>query len=278
MTSGAASQGVHLLVIDPQQDFCDGSCQGALAVPGADADMRRLAALIDRLGQGIDAIHVTLDSHQLLDIAHPGWWRDPSGAPPAPFTVISAADVAAGQWRAADPAQQDRSARYVATLEQQGKYALVIWPPHCLIGTPGHAVHPDLFAALMRWQIARHRAVNFVCKGANPYTEHYSAIAAEVPDPDDAGTLPHTGLLGALSRAGQVWVAGEALSHCVRATVTDIADHLEADACRRFTLLEDCMSPVPALPGGLDFPALGREFLKAMQARGMVIADSAALT
>lgn len=270
--------GVHLLVIDPQQDFCDGPSNGALAVPGADADMRRLADLIRRSGQGIDAIHVTLDSHQLLDIAHPAWWRNAEGEPPAPFTVITAAAVAAGQWWAADPVHQERSEAYVRDLEQRGKYALVIWPPHCLIGSPGHAVHPDLFAALMTWQTLRQRPVNFILKGLNPYTEHYSAIAAEVPDPADPATLPNRALLGALERAGQVLVAGEALSHCVKATVTDIADMAGFDLCRRFTLLTDCMSPVPAIPGGLDFPAHGQAFLLEMQDRGMRLMTSGDLS
>lgn len=266
--------GVHLLVIDPQRDFCDGPCDGALAVPGADADMRRLAELIRRAGQGIDAIHVTLDSHNLLDIAHPAWWQDAEGQSPAPFTVITARSVADGLWRAANPAAQHRSEAYLLDLERRGKYALVVWPPHCLIGSPGHAVHPDLLAALMAWQETYQRAVNFVLKGLNPYTEHYSAIAAEVPDSADPATQPNRILLEELKRAGQVLVAGEALSHCVKATVTDIADMVGPESCRRFTLLTDCMSPVPALPGGPDFPQLGRDFLSGMEARGMRLADS----
>lgn len=46
------SDRIRLLIIDPQMDFCDGPANGALPVPGAYADMTRLATLIDRLGGG----------------------------------------------------------------------------------------------------------------------------------------------------------------------------------------------------------------------------------
>jgi nicotinamidase-related amidase len=39
---------LHLLIIDPQRDFCDPN--GTLAVPGADADMKRLSDMINRIG------------------------------------------------------------------------------------------------------------------------------------------------------------------------------------------------------------------------------------
>ena len=38
---------VHLLVIDPQNDFCDPN--GALCVAGADGDMKRLADMVIEL-------------------------------------------------------------------------------------------------------------------------------------------------------------------------------------------------------------------------------------
>ena len=38
---------IQLLIIDPQNDFCDPN--GALFVPGADEDMKRLASMVMRL-------------------------------------------------------------------------------------------------------------------------------------------------------------------------------------------------------------------------------------
>jgi len=265
----------RLLIIDPQVDFCDGPQNGALAVPGASADMTRLAAMIDRLGKTIDAIHVTLDSHHTIDIAHPAWWVDVRGANPSPYTVISAREVADGVWRPRNPAWRGRALDYVRALEASGKYALAIWPPHCLIGSPGHAVHPGLFAALKRWEEGRFGTVDFVAKGINPFTEHYSALAAEVPDPADPATRLNTRLLERLRDCDTLLIAGEALSHCVKATVTDIADHIGEAHVRRCVLLDDCCSPVPAVPGGPDFPAIGRAFVAAMRSQGMGVGHSA---
>jgi nicotinamidase-related amidase len=38
---------LHLVVIDPQYDFCDPN--GSLFVPEADNDMKRLAVMVERL-------------------------------------------------------------------------------------------------------------------------------------------------------------------------------------------------------------------------------------
>jgi len=262
-------------VIDPQRDFCDGPCAGALAVPGAHADMIRLAALVDRLGRRIEAIQVTLDSHHLYHVANPLWWTDADGSPPPPFTVISVADVDAGRWRPRDAAARDHARYYVGELARKGNYPLTIWPPHCLIGTPGHAVHPDLMAALLRWSERAVSPLSFITKGSNPGTEHYSAFRAEVEDSRDPATQANPQMLKFIEDADQVAIAGEATSHCVRATVTDLANALPAEHIRKLVFLEDCSSPVPAFPGGPDFPALGAQFIRDLAARGMQVSDSA---
>jgi len=88
---------VALLIIDPQVDFHPPS--GSLAVPGADHDAERVAALIEKNISSIDAIFVTLDSHHALHIGHPLFWKDgATGEHPAPMTFISAEDVKAGKW------------------------------------------------------------------------------------------------------------------------------------------------------------------------------------
>ena len=69
---------IHLLVIDPQKDFMDDS-DSALPVSGANEDMNRLADMIDRIGDKIADIHVTLDSHQVIDVGHSGFWRNQTG-------------------------------------------------------------------------------------------------------------------------------------------------------------------------------------------------------
>lgn len=265
---------IRLLIIDPQVDFCDGLANGALPVPGAYDDMVRLAALVDRLGSKLDDIDVTLDSHRTIDVAHPAWWVDSKGSSPAPFTLISAASVEAGVWSPRNPAWRQRSIEYLRQLEANGKYPHTIWPPHCLIGSPGHAVHPVLFTALRRWEDREFGMINFVTKGSNPFTEHFSAVAAEVPDPSDPDTMLNVALIDALRDSDIILIAGEALSHCVKSTVTDIADNIGDDHVRKFVFLTDCSSPVPAVPNGPDFPALGKQFIEDMKKRGMRTATS----
>src|SRR5689334_15719595 len=108
-------QNVQLVIIDPQVDFCDPA--GALSVPGAEADIHRLAQMIARIAPKLDDIHVTLDSHRLIDVAHPVFWKDSSGRHPEPFTIITAADVEAGRWTPALPGLCRRMLAYVRALE-----------------------------------------------------------------------------------------------------------------------------------------------------------------
>ena len=144
---------IHLLMIDPQNDFCiangPGGEKGASVVGGADADMARLAAFINKNEKRIEEIHCTLDSHQSVHIAHPIFWVNSKGEHPAPFTAITDDDVKKGVWRAYNPRWQARAQLYVDTLAKNGRYILVIWPPHCLIGSWGAGVVPAVHAALI---------------------------------------------------------------------------------------------------------------------------------
>jgi nicotinamidase-related amidase len=253
---------VHLLMIDPQQDFCSPS--GALFVPGAAEDMARVAAMITRLGDRIDDIHVTLDQHHLLDVAHPAMWKGADGKHPAPFTIITPKDVENGVWTPVIPSLTRRMLAYVKALETGGRYPLCIWPPHCLIGGAGAAIVPEVMAALNTWANAVKGTVDFVSKGSNIFTEHYSGVKAEVPDPEDPSTQLNMRLIQTLEQADEILIVGEAGSHCLRSTITDVADGFSsADYVQKFTLLTDATSPVPG------FEALQEKFIADMTAKGM---------
>lgn len=280
--SCATSSRSVLLLIDPQNDFCDlpatASGTPALPVAGADADMRRVADLIERGGAGLDDIVITLDSHHRVDIAHPTFWRTGDGGAVAPFTAITAAQVRAGvfvpaaavQGREgggpADATVLPRVLAYLDALEAQGRYSLMVWPVHCEIGSWGHNVHSAVRTAYNQWEDRRLRQVLKVTKGDNPWTEHYSALQAEVPDADDAATWLNRSLLARLDVFDTIWIAGEASSHCVKATVEHLADHLPSllpsGHLEKLVLLTDGMSPV----GG--FEAQAADFIARMRQRG----------
>jgi nicotinamidase-related amidase len=258
----------HLLIIDPQNDFCD-PARGSLFVPGADADMARLATFVERMRPHLDDIHVTLDSHHPIDIAHPAFWRDAQGKPPAPFTQIRFGDVEAGRFTPTLLATRTRALQYLHALEDGGRYPHTIWPPHCLIGSHGHNVVPALFDALRAWEETRFAVVDYVTKGSNLWTEHFSAVQAEVPDPADPDTQVNTRLVETLEAADVVLLAGEAGSHCVANTVRDIAARFrDPRFVKKLVLLADAMSPVPGFEG------LQTAFVNDLKAMGMQVSST----
>lgn len=258
---------IHLLVIDPQRDFCDPN--GSLFVPGADKDIDRLAVMVKRLKGKLADIHITLDSHRKVDISHPMWWKDTSGKRPGSFTLITAADVEAGRWDTYLPSFRARSLAYLKALETRGRYLHTIWPEHCLIGDEGHNVHPTLATAIHEWEDGFAQA-EFVTKGSNPWTEHFSAVQAEVPDPNDPDTQVNTRLITTLEKADIILLAGQALSHCVANTVMDIAANFSDPAyIQKLVLLTDATSEVPNPPGMTIFSDFTARFLADMKAKGM---------
>jgi nicotinamidase-related amidase len=265
----------HLLIIDPQNDFCDlpeshrPGGRGelpvapALPVPGAHADMLRLAQFVDVAAPQLDEISVTLDAHQHFDIGHPTFWQGGDGSSVAPFSQIRADQVRSKQYAPRRKELEPRVIEYLDALEAAGRYVHMVWPVHCEIGSWGQAVHDDLRRAYNRWEERTLKSVNKILKGQNPYTEHYSAIQAEVPDPADDETQTNTQLLAALRRADRVYIAGEAGSHCVKATTEHIVNAFTTAERTRLVLLTDCMSPV------VGFEAQQTSFFDAMRAAGV---------
>ena len=120
-----------------------------------------------------------------------------------------------------------------------------------------------VLAACNVWEDARHVPVRVVDKGSFPWSEHYSALQAEVPDAAEPSTLLDRPLLALLDRADLLLIAGQASSHCVKATVEHLVEHLPSRRPERLVLLADCMSPVAG------FEPQATAFLAAMRAQGV---------
>ena len=248
---------IHLLLIDPQNDFCDlpdawlpahgpdgGPVHPSLPVSGAHADMMRVGGFIDRFGDQLSAISVSLDTHHRLDVAHPGFWLDADGRHPSPFTQITAQEMRDGRYRPSQTDANDRVLAYLDALEARGRYTLMVWPVHCELGSWGHGVHDAVRGAYNRWELSTARSVAKHMKGMNRWTENYSLFEAEVPDPDDAATQMNTALLAELDLADEIVVAGEASSHCVGASLRHLIAGLPSGRPEHITVLTDAMSPV----------------------------------
>jgi len=257
---------VSLLIIDPQYDFCDPA--GSLFVPGAEADMLRLGAFMSSNAHKLADVQITLDSHHLVDIAHPITWVDSHGNHPNHFTAISADDVRSGKWRAFHTGWQSHFLDYVNKLEAGNRYPLMIWPPHCLIGTVGATIVKPVVDGMLAFE-KRHLVAGKTTKGSNPSTEHYSAVKAEVEDPRDPSTKINDRLIRTLNNYDEILISGEALSHCVANTIRDIAEVFSDEDVKKFVLLTDTSSSVPG------FEQLGTDFVNEMMAKGMRLSTTA---
>jgi nicotinamidase/pyrazinamidase len=163
-----------LIVVDVQPDFLPG---GALAVPEGDAVVAPIRALLDRMPVALAV--ATQDWHPRGHVsfasAHPG-----SG----PMDVV----------------------------EVHG-HPQVLWPDHCVQGTPGAELHASLHDT---------RLSAVIRKGAQPDVDSYSGFRNNW---DAAGRRPPTGLAGYLRERGveEVLVCGLARDYCVKWTAEDAA-------------------------------------------------------
>jgi nicotinamidase-related amidase len=257
---------VLLVLVDVQNTFCTPGFELFVAGrsgTGALEDSGRVCSFVYRNLDSITQAAVTLDTHQAFQIFHAPFLVDEQGRHPAPYTLVTAADVASGRWQVdpdaaeilgLDPERADAHLRaYVEALAAGGKYDLTIWPFHAMLGGIGHALVSAVEEALFYHAVARRTQTRFEPKGQSPLTEHYSALGPEVlvgPGGEELGR-PNTALVERLRQFDAVVVAGQAKSHCVAWTIEDLLEDVPELADRLY-LLEDCSSPV-VVPGVVDY-------------------------
>jgi nicotinamidase-related amidase len=291
--SSAASDRLRvcLIAIDIQNTFCipgfELFVQGRSG-NGAVEDNQRLCEFIYRNLHCITTVTPTLDTHQLMQIFHPNFLIDDQGSHPEPFTQVSADEIQSGRWRinpkvcSALGISQEYGERhldhYVQALATGGRHNLTVWPYHAMLGGIGHALVPAVEEAIFFHAVARSTQPDLCLKGLNPLTEHYSALQPEVltgPDGDSIASRD-SDLLNTLWLYDAVFVAGQAKSHCVASTITDLLDSArttDRDLASKVYLLKDCMSPV-VLPGVVDFTDHANEVFEEFSAAGMHVVRS----
>jgi nicotinamidase-related amidase len=258
-----------LLAVDVQNTFCIPGFElfvGGRSGTGAVDDNRRLCEFVYRNLGAITQIVPSLDTHHAMQVFHAVWLVDEQENHPAPYTLVSAADVESGRWRAnpevaaalgieASRLQRPRE-HYTRRLATGGKYDLTVWPYHAMLGGIGHALASAVEEAFFFHGIARRSRPEFQVKGDNPLTEHYSMLGPEVTDGPDGEPLGarNTALVEKLLTFDAVVVAGQAKSHCVAWTIDDLLrdDEVRDRLAPRTYLLEDCTSPV-VVSGAVDY-------------------------
>ncbi|MBI5825846.1 MAG: cysteine hydrolase family protein [Chloroflexi bacterium] len=282
---------ISLLVIDAQNTFCIPNFElfvSGRSGRGAVDDNTRLCEFIYRNLGSLTHITATMDTHMAQQIFHPIFFVDADGNHPAPYTDIHVADLRENKWTfnpalaprfgIAPAYGQQMMIHYAEALEKKGKYALTIWPYHAMLGGIGHALVPALEEAIFFHSIARLAQPEFEIKGDKPFTENYSVIGPEVL------TGPMDEMLGArnpkfiqqLQEVDRLYIAGQAKSHCVAWTISDLLEDINAadpDLAKKVYLLEDCSSAV-VVPGVVDHTEAANEAYVRFAGAGMQIVQS----
>ncbi len=267
--ASADSTRTWLMLIDVQNTFCIPDFElyvGGRSGRGAVEDNTRLCQFIYRNLGRITEITATMDTHTTMQVFHAIFFIDQDGNHPAPYTDIQVSEIREGKWRfnpvvagqfgLAPEYGQQMVQHYADQLQKSGKYALTIWPYHAMLGGIGHALVSSVAEALFFHSVARHAQTDIVTKGDTPFTENYSVIGPEVL------TGPMDEMLGVrdqrfiqkLQEVDRLIVAGQAKSHCVAWTVSDLLDDImlaDPQLAKKVYLLEDCTSPV-VVPGVVD--------------------------
>jgi nicotinamidase-related amidase len=291
LSASADDQKNWLLLIDVQNTFCIPGFElfvGGHSGTAAVSDNRRLCEFIYRNLASITHISATLDTHNIMHIFHSLFFVDATGGHPPPYTDIHLNDLLVGKW-SFNPALaqqfnitpeygQKIVLHYAETLSQKGKNALTIWPYHAMLGGIGHALVSAVEEAIFFHSMVRISQPQFEIKGNMPFTENYSVIGPEVLSGPQGETLGVRNIkfIEQLKNVDRMFIAGQAKSHCVAWTVSDLLTDIQIVdplLAQKVYLLQDCSSPV-VIPGVVDHSDAADAAFEKFAAAGMHIINS----
>jgi len=280
-----------LMLVDVQNTFCIPDFElyvGGRSGRGAVEDNARLCEFIYHNLGSITHITATMDTHMAMQVFHAIFFVDKDGNHPAPYTDIHASELREGKWSfnsalaskfgIAPGYGQQMMIHYAEELEKKGKYALTIWPYHAMLGGIGHALVSSVEEAIFFHTVARVAQPDIEIKGNKPFTEHYSVIGPEVltgPMGETLGTHSQK-FIQQLQQFDKLIIAGQAKSHCVAWTVSDLLDDINATdpaLVQKVYLLEDCTSPV-VVPGVVDHTDTADQAFERFAKAGMHVVKS----
>ena len=280
---------ICLMPIDVQNTFCLPDFElfvSGRSGRGAIDDNIRLAEFIYKNLGTISEITPTMDTHTAIQIFHTPYWLDRNENHPAPATVITHDDVKAGNW-SVNPAiaatlgvdymyLQHHALHYTEKLI--GRYPLMVWPFHAMLGGIGHALVSTMDEAIFFHTIARNTQTGFQIKGGNPLTENYSVLRPEVLD-DHLGRAiaqKNAKFIKKLLSCDVVIITGQAMSHCVAWTIDDLLNEImvqDPALVKKVYLMKDCTSSV-VIPGIIDFTDDAEKAFKRFSDAGMHVVKS----
>jgi len=285
---------IGLLIIDAQNTFCLPTGQlyvGGQSGRGAVDDTIRLTQFIyGNLGK-LTNIYCTMDTHEIMQIFHRLFWVDSQNNHPGPATTITVDDVLNGKWSVnpamagnilGSPSQhvglQKFAQHYVESLAAKGRYNLMVWPHHAMLGGADHALVSMLHEATFFHSVVRQSRTRIEVKGGNPLTENYSVLGAEVLETSEGMAIAQRNVefIRMLLDNDYLIIAGQAKSHCVAWTIYDLLNDIKVKdpkLAEKVYLLSDCTSPV-VIPGVYDFTPDADKAFAEFEAAGMHLVKS----
>lgn len=308
--SATDKQKVALLIIDGQKDFLfpKGSLfVGGRSGRGAIDDTARTAEFVYRNLPIITDIRVTMDTHFPFQIFSPAFFLTTEGKYPQPFTFVVAEESHKKPWMGnnvlvlkngevrPNPTVagwlcngdygwlQKQVLHYCNELHKAGKYDLILWPEHCILGDDGHALSGVLHEARMFHAYVRGVQAEAEVKGGHPLTENYSVLGPEVLTYFDGRPMAqkNSRFVKTLLSSNRGIIAGQAGSHCVAASTDDLLTEINAqdpELAKKVYVMTDCMSAVtvPDGKGGFyaDFTPQMEDAFKRWKDAGMNLVKS----
>lgn len=237
-----------LLIIDAQNDFCE--VGAPLYVKGADEDMKRLVKWMnERENDFFKRIYCTYDMHARNHVAnHTCWVIQGTNRHVEPFSFITRGRKSGTYFNKRQPvecklimeADDPELEKHMIDdcIERYGK--LQVWPEHCIyeFGKPTHGM--SFYEPLLKKLREIPDKYVGIPKGDIVELEEFSA-AMRYHD-----TFYCT-LVNKIMEDGitHLFIAGEALSHCVISTICDLLCQFKVAKYNiQLTLLENCSSIV----------------------------------
>jgi nicotinamidase-related amidase len=235
-----------LFLIDYQNDFCLPT--GALSVPGAMDDIKRLCNFINKNGKKIDKIILTQDCHYPIHVGNTNMWIDKNGNKPSKANIpITLEDVRNGVWT---PRYHPKIViDYLEKLEISNGIINYAWNPHCLMGSEGAAVVNELMDSIIKWNVETLHFYDILVKGSFPFSEHFGIFKAAVEYPNQPDTQMNQDLINTLNQYDIVYTTGEAKNFCLSTSINQLLEFQNSDFLKKIVIFEDCTSNIQ---GGLE--------------------------